>query len=380
MRSLLLASLLLAAGCRKSPAAGSTAALPDAGAAVMEFAAPTAPSTLSLLEPEGDGCEWRQLDPVGGTRVVLARFPGSCVGARIAWSPDASKALVWFDPLHVQSAGYASQVSSKPGYADEVVDPGALPRAFVVSTRRQQVDPLPFPAVPELALRELGIDSSGAVLALMEQAVPDDAKGTFVAAGQIFDLSALKEGLRVVVHAYRREGSDWKRLESKVSTVGWDYGLGVKELEAHGRLGPRSTELTASHAQGDIAEEAALPGLMALAPKDAGPDDGQWIFVGAGGTRVYVWEISGEFAHTTGLIALSAPAPKRLPKLGFTDGDLVALNTSGAHLLVSGSHVGTHPRLYELPAGRLVFSSDSARAATFWPTTAKPESHEAPSP
>jgi len=25
-----------------------------------------------------------------------------------------------------------------------------------------------------------------------------------------------------------------------------------------------------------------------------------------------------------------------------------------------------------------VFSSDSARAVTFWPTTAKPESHESP--
>lgn len=378
MRSVLLASILLTVGgCRKS-SPGVAALAPDAGAPVLEFAAPTAPSTLSLFEPAGEGCEWRQLDPVAGKRVVLARFPGTCVGARLAWTPDGSRALVWFDPQHVQSAGYSSQLSSKPGYADEVADAKASPRAFLVSTRRQQVEPMPFPAVPGLTLQELGLDETGAVLALLEQPVPEGTKGTFVAAGQTFDLSTLHEGVPVVVHAYRREGADWKRVESKLSTTGWDYGLGVRELEAFRRFGPRSADLAASHAQGDVAEDAVLPALMTLAPKDAGADDGQWIFLGAGGARIYVWEISGEFAHSTGLIALGTPGPKPLPKLGFTDGDLVAVRTSGAHLLITGSHVGTHPRLYELPAGKLIFSSDSARAATFWPTTAKPDSHKAP--
>ena len=97
----------------------------------------------------------------------------------------------------------------------------------------------------------------------------------------------------------------------------------------------------------------------------------------AGGARLYVWEISGEFAHTTGLVALGSP-PAVLPKLGFNDGDLVAIRTSGPFVLIAGSDVGTHPRLYQLPAGKLVFSSDTARAATFWPSTAKPESHENP--
>lgn len=372
MRSVWLASLLLlVVGCRKSPPPVA-APPPDAGVPAAEFALPRAASTLSVFEPGPDGCEWRQLDPVADTRVLLASFPGSCGGARVAWSPDAAKAVVWFDPTHVQQAGYASQTSTKPGYADEQVDPKTAGRAFVASTRRRQVEPLPFPSEAGLTLQELGVDGSGAVWALLEQAVPQGAKGPFVAAGQTFDLSTVTEGLPVVVHAYRREGSAWKRVESKLSTTGWDYGLGVKELEAHGRLGPRSTELAASHAQGDVVEGEALARLQPLTPKG---DDGQWIFLGAGGTRLHVWEVSGEFAHTTGLIALGA---QPLVGLGFTDGDLVAVRTSGAFVLISSANVGTHPRLYQLPSGRLVFASDTARAASFWPTTAKPESHEAP--
>lgn len=370
MRSLLLASLLLVVSCRKPVAA------PDAGAPEVAFASPSALSTLSVLEPGADGCEWRQVDPVKGTKLVLGNFPGSCVGARVAWSPDASKAVVWFDPRHVQQAGYASQVSTKPGFADEAADPKATPRAFIASSRRRQVEPLPLPAEAGLTLQELGVDGSGAVWALLEQAVPEGAKGPFVAAGQTFDLSTLSEGVPVVVHAFVRDGAAWKRVESKLSTTGWDYGVGVQALEAHARLGALSETLAASHAQGDVAEESEQASLQTLSPKDAGAEDGQWIFLGAGGARLYVWEISGEFAHTTGLIALGAP-PKPLPKLGFTDGDLVAVRTSGPFVLISGADVGTHPRLYEFPSGRLVFSSDTARAASFWPTTTKPESHEA---
>ncbi len=367
MRTLCFVVVMVLAGCRK-PAP-----------AVLAFAVPTAPSTLSLLEPVGANCEWRQVEPVKGTTVVLATFPGTCVGARLSFSPDASKAVVWFDPSLVQRGGYSTQVSSKPGFPDEEVDEKALARAFVVSTRKPQVEPVPLPALPGLTLQELGVDAKGAVLALLEEPVSDEAvkRGAVTSGAETFSLAEITDGLPVMVHAYRREGAAWKRVETKLSTTGWDYGLGVKALEAHQQLGPRSIDLCASHAQGDAAGGDEAASLQQLSPRDAGADDGQWIFLGAGGARVFAWEISGEFAHTTGLIASGAPAPKVLPKLGFTDGDLVALRTSGPHLLISASNVGTHPRLYEFPAGTLVFSSDTARAATFWPTTAKPESHEA---
>ena len=370
-RRCVLLVLVLLGGCRKS-----APEVVDAGPpAVVAFAVPSARSTLSVFEPSGTNCEWRQVEPVAGTKVVLATFPGACVGARVAWSPDTSKAVVWFDPMHVQHAGYSTQVSSKSGYADEVPEEKSALRAYVVSTRKAQVEPLPISALPGHALQELGVDGTGAVISLFEEAVPDDAKGLITSGAQKFELSTITEGLPVLVHAFRREGAEWKKFETKLSSTGWDYGLGVKELEAQHRLGPSSEDLSRSMAQGDSVEGEPLAALGKLAPKGAGADDGAWIFVGAGGARLYVWEISGEFAHTTGLVALGSP-PVVLPKLGFNDGDLVAIRTSGPFVLIAGSDVGTHPRLYQLPAGKLVFSSDTARAATFWPSTAKPESHE----
>jgi hypothetical protein len=367
-----VAVVVLVAACRKPAEVPSPV---DAGVvkAALEFAAPTASSTLSVFEPAGTSCEWRQVEPVTGTKVVLASFPGTCVGARVSFSPDATKAVVWFDPKHVQRAGYSSNVSSKPGFPDETVDETASARAFVVSTRKQQQEVLTFPSVPKAELRELGVDAKGAVLALLEEALPDGAQGTIESGGEKFDLSTVSEGIPVLVHAYRRDGAQWTRVETRLSTTGWDYGLDVQALEVHRTLGPRSVDLASAHAQGDAAD---LKALEALTPKGAGEEDGSWIFLGAGGARLYVWEMRSEFAYTTGLLAGADAKP--LPKLGFTDGDLVAVRTSAAHVLVSAADVGTHPRLYQYPSAKLLFSSDTARAVTFWPTTARPESHEAP--
>lgn len=342
-------------------------------------ALPSAPSTLSVFEPVDASCEWRALEPDSGKTTVLAKVPGSCVGARVSWSADAAKALVWFDPQHLQSAGYASQTSSKPGYEDEVRDEQAKPRLFLVDVRAGKAEALPMPAAgASQTLDEVGLAADGAPLAFFEEALSDEVqeKGSVTVDGQVFDLTAFEEGLPALAHAQKFAGGKWTRVETKATTTGWDYAMGVQALDAFGGMGPRSVELSSGHAQGDVAEPKEAAALKKLAPKKAGPEDGEWIFIGAGGARVYAWEISGEFAYTTGLVATGTP-PQVLAKLGFTDGDLVSLRTSGKYLLVTAANVGTHPRLYALPEGKLVFSSDTARAVTFWPTTAKPESHEA---
>jgi len=342
---------------------------------------PSTPSTLSLFEPSETHCEWTRVDPVAGLRAVLASLPGSCVGVRASYSPDASRAVVWFDPTHVQSTGYSSQTSSKPGYPEEVVDERAVSRAYLVLTGRTapELRPLPLPAIAGLTLEELGVDDTGAVYALLQQELTEaETKGgTVTSGGESFDLSTISEGLPVLVHAYRREGSEWKRTETKLSTTGWDYAMGVKELETFGKLGPRSVELASALVQGEPVGAAEAKRLKALLPKGTTSEDGEWVRLGAAGAegtdggsggsgaaRVTVWQVTGEFSYATGLVALGG---KALPKLGFTDGDLVALATSGPYLLVSASNVGTHPRLYALPSGKLVFGSDTARAATFWP-------------
>lgn len=352
MRALCFAVVVLV-GCSKKPEP------------VVERTLLTSPTTLSLFEPVDGRCVWRQEDPVAKKRVELAAFPGTCVGARVAWSVDVTKAVVWFDPQRVQSAGYMSQTSTPPAFADEEVDAAAKPRWFFVDLKTGKVEPLTMPNVEKTELREVGISKSSDVVALLEEALPEGATGEINSGDQTFDLDSIDEGLPVLVHAYKREGATWKRFETKLSTTGWDYGLGVRELEAARTFGPKSVDLLDSHIDGDEVDAATATSLKKLAPAKAKTeDDGTWISVKVGTGKVNVWQVTGEFAHTAGLIV---NGDALLPELGFTDGDLVALQISGNFLLVTKSDVGTHPRLYSLPDGKRAFGSDTARGVTFWP-------------
>jgi len=374
MRALVVV-MLVSLSCKKSPPV-----VVDAGAppAPVLRALPSAPSTLSLLEPTDAGCEWRTMEPLSGATTALATLPGSCVGARIMWSPDTSKALVWFDPEHLTHSAYSANFASKPAFADAPRDEAARSRLFAVDVRSGEVKPLVMPPVSEVQqLEELGLGADGVPLAFFTETPRklDAGAKSLEADGQSFDLSEIHEGAPTIARAFRFADGGWSRFETKLTTTGWDYALGASALDSYSKAGPRSTQLSTSMNGGDSAEEKEVEALKKLTPPKAAPDDGAWIFVGAGGARVYVWQVSAEFAITTGLIATGMP-PATLPQLGFTDGDLVALRTSGPFVLVTASDVGTHPRLYQLPAAKRVFASDSARAVTFWPTTAKPESHE----
>ena len=70
MRVLFVVVLVTLTSCKKP----SAPPVVDAGAPVAR-ALPSAPSTLSLLEPVGDTCEWRTRAP-SGTTTTLATLPG----------------------------------------------------------------------------------------------------------------------------------------------------------------------------------------------------------------------------------------------------------------------------------------------------------------
>lgn len=387
MRALGLVGLcFVVVGCKKPsaevPGPDAGGAVKASGPAKPAVAFPVAPSTLSVFEPVEKSCEWRAVEPLVGVTRVIASLPGSCVGARVSWSPDASKAVVWFDPGHVQRPGYFAQTASAPGYAEEKGDEQAKPRAFIVSTKEGKVEALPLPDLTGQKLTDLGVTADGAVLAFLEEELSDEVreKGSVTVGGETFDLKQFGEGLPELAHAHRFEGGKWTGVETKATTTGWDYALGVQALDVFRKVGARSVELSSAHAQGDVVEGGALAALKPLAPKKAAsPDDGHWIFLGVGSARVYAWEVTGEFGYTTGLVAAGSP-PKVLAKLGFTDGDLVSLRSSASFLLVTSSDVGTHPRLYELPSAKLLFSSDTARGVTFWPTTMVSTGHEGSRP
>ncbi|MCC6334975.1 MAG: hypothetical protein IT380_13440 [Myxococcales bacterium] len=387
MRALGLVGLcFVVVGCKKPsaevPGPDAVGAAKASGPAKPVVAFPVAPSTLSVFAPVEKACEWRAVEPVAGVTRVIASLPGSCVGARVSFGPDASKAVVWFDPWHVQRPGYFAQTASAPGYPEEKADEQARPRAFIVSTKDGKVEPLPLPALAGQKLTDVGVTADGAVLAFLEEGLSDEVRerGTVTLGAETFDLTQFTEGLPELAHAYRFQAGKWTRAETKATTTGWDYALGVQALDVFRKVGARSVELSSAHAQGDVLEGGALAALKPLAPKKAAsPDDGHWIFLGVGSARVYAWEVTGELAYTTGLVAAGSP-PKVLAKLGFTDGDLVSLRSSASFLLVTSADVGTHPRLYELPSAKLLFASDSARGVTFWPTAIVSTGHEASRP
>lgn len=368
MRVLLVAVVVVFAACSKK----SNPEVVDAGPPApppppAEKTLLNSTSTLSLFEPADGKCVWRQEDPVAKKRVELASFPGTCVGVRVAWSADLTKAVVWFDPQLIQVTGYMSETSTPPKFVDEETDQSAKPRWFFVDVKSGKTEALTPPTMDKHELRDLGLSKAGDVVALYEETLPDDAKGTIKSGEQSFNLDEITEGLPILAHAYKRDGAKWTRFETKLSTTGWDYAAGVRALDVAGELGPKSDAFLDSHAETDAVDEPTGKQLKQFAPaKAASEDDGEWTALKVGEAQVYVWQVTGEFAHTTGLMATK---DAKLPNLDFTDGELVAIRSNGPLLLVSRSDVGTHPRLYKFPEGTRVFASDTARGVTFWPST-----------
>lgn len=334
---------------------------------------PTAPTptgqSLVMLTPVEQGCALRRLNIDSGASADLALFSQGCVGGRVYWAPDASRALIWFDPATVYSHGYGSATASKPRYVEETPDPNAVSRFLLVTVATGEVRTLPAPTGPG-EINRVGLDGSGRVLALTLENLEDGriVDGAVQVDGQAIAIPQDQEGLPALAHALSLEGERWKRIESAATTTGWDYAGGTGVLPAARGLGQSSVELLSSRGGLEplLPEQAAV--LATQRPANLGSDDGEWGRTLNEGAPLFVWQVVGEFTHFTGLMRWGeSPAP--LPGLEFTDGELVGLQIRGPLILVAGSVVGTHPRLYDARTRRLVFSSDEARAVTFWPVS-----------
>lgn len=348
-----VALMLLCSGCKR-----------DAGVVKSAIEqVPASDGVVTALEPGKRGeCLWRRIDVSSGTSAVVASLPGSCRGGRMAFSTNAGLAVVWFDPRTVQSAGLGGSDIGPPGYADETVDETASARLFLVTLSTGTVKPLPL---PKFAIETLGLDAQGRVLALSLDLVneTDVIDGKTLVDGKPIAVDFPAEGLRALAHAWRFEGDGWKRVETAQTTTGWDYGLGVAALDASKTLGPHSTELLDTHAPDAELDDATTKRLTMVAPKG----DGTWGSWGTAGSRLFAWLVTAELTYSTGFVVLEAAAMRPAPQLGFSAGELAAIRTRGRFGLVSSRQAGTHPRVYDLNQGTLVWSSDSARAVSFWP-------------
>jgi hypothetical protein len=397
-RVMLLAALATAAaGCKKeqppapaAPPASKTASTPAPAAPAPAVRkdplteVPPSDSTLSVLEPQDGKCQWLRVDPASQKRAPVATLEGDCKGARIAWSPDLRKALVWFDPATVQSAGYYSSEASPAGYPDEEPTPGARHRLYEVTPASGEVRSVPFPSA-DGEVRDIGYDARGLLARALEPLSEEQqARGSVVVDGKELTFDPELEGLPALAYAYRL-GADgqWKRVEAKATSDGADVSLGISALDTSPQ-GPLSTASLESHlAGGEEPTPEQLSRLLPFVPpplveklKAEGlPEGGEsWTRGTTSAGAFYVWQVTGDFTHTTGhLVFEGGEQLVPVKDAGFTDGDLVSLNTQGPFLLVASERVGTHPRLYDLRTRALVFRSDTARAVTFWPRARKEE-------
>jgi len=378
---LLLAALLAVTfACKKEPAPNVEGpAAPPAKPAPRNAldAVPLTESTLSLLEPQEGRCQWVRLDPGEGKRAVVASFDGDCKGARVAWSADGKKGLVWFDPDCVQAAGYSADTASPPGHPDEQATPGATPRLFEVTFASGEVRKVSFPQV-EGEVRDLGYRGEEVVALALQSLSPEQAEAKTVVDGKPVSVPQ-GEGQPGLAQVYRLESDGaWKRVEVKGTREGAEGAPGLGALTAASALGPRSVERLDSTLRDEgpepTGEQLAKllpwvpPGLLETVKTDGMPEGNRWAHGVTPAGAFYVWQVTGDALHNTGHLVLERGGEYVPVKdLGFTDGRLVSVTSQGRFLLVASERAGTHPRLYDLRTGKRTFSADTARATTFWP-------------
>ena len=174
-----------------------------------------------------------------------------------------------------------------------------------------------------------------------------------------FDLDLRSRPL--LTHAFVWRNGAWARLEVKVTTE----QVGTGELVLRKELGERSNRLLDPRfTPEEIDSDAVMDQVSPLTPEQP---DGEWATLRRGSHVLVVWGTPfGRELLATGLVRrVEKHKTFALPSLPYQANDLLGLQARGPLLLVSLADSGGHPRLYR--GRKLVWSSESARAVTFWP-------------
>jgi hypothetical protein len=356
-----LAAGLLLAGCKSNkdaepapqPQATATPApaVKPAAQAPTPVPAPTpaavSDATLSYLEPASETqCRWVQHTPPGVPRTVFT-VPVSCQGVKVAWSKDGK-----------QGVAYVAGPSE-----------GGKPQVWRVELATGQGTPLSIPTLGTLGA--FGFDAEGRPVALMEDP-RDSVEGegeqkVIVFEGQRYP--AALDGQPGLAHAFRLEGSTWKRFETKDTSYGWDYAAEIKALDAYDATGPTPEKQRAKADDAFIPVPEDAPALAALKAVKEPSDEGNWKQVQIAGGTLYAWE-----ATDAELPYLSTPlriqdAKGVVPLEGVDVNGGVSVAVRGDFVLVDGMDAESQEiaRLWNAKTKKLVASLEGKTAISFWP-------------
>ena len=307
---------------------------------------------VSFLQDNGKGCDWIKAALPDGKKEVVASFPCSCFGARVSWKPDLGEAVVWFDPGNYLKVGYGGYGLPEPGYPDEDFQE-FKDQLYLVGFPSGKTRLLPFPHLTaEQGPQDIAYTQDGRLAAFdtlyVKTPRPDD----------------------YLARAFAYKNGKWVLFEKKPTSDERCDALGIRALNSVLGTGPESLSLLDAHSGGDnVEDKPTLARLAKMQPPGLGKNGGMWIKIKTEYGPVYMYEAAlADYSFNSGLILLERQGRlQRLPDEGFTAGDLVGVLVQGPYLLVASHESGCHPRVYDLRTDKLVFKSDMARAAVFWP-------------
>ncbi|RJS24908.1 hypothetical protein DRW03_07170 [Corallococcus sp. H22C18031201] len=324
-------------------------------AALLLHASP-AEATLSLLEPTARGCDWVRVDARTSERRILTTLEVDCQGGTTALSKDGLRGALRF-----WRGGVSAPVLGRPTFPEKFPSPAFKDRLFEVETATGAHQELPLPPIGELI--EFGYDASQRLLGLTVQRVtPEQEHAGFAEVeGQriVFDSEA--PGHPLLAHAFVFRDKAWVRLTTEAT----DSIRGIRGMVLRKKLGDRaSAALDPRFTPGDLDDNTLLDQLDTLAPEQP---EGEWSLLKRGGMSLAVWATPFEDDMlSTGLVRrVEGHQALALPGHALHANDLAGVQVRGTWLLVTLADSGGHPRLYR--GKTLVWSSETARAVTFWP-------------
>jgi hypothetical protein len=317
--------------------------------------------SLSLLEPAGEGCEWVRLRPLSAVRQVITRLAVDCQGGATALSREGKHGAARF-----WRGGVSAPVTGRPTFPERFPTPAFRDRLLLVDMDTGAATELPLPGSGELI--EFGFDADGQLLGLtLQKPTPEqEREGLAEFEGTRVPLDTNGRKRPLLTHAFAWRDGAWSRREVKATTE----TTGPRVLALRQTLGERSSRtLDPRFTPEEIDDDPVLDQLYLSSPEEP---EGEWSLLRSGGFNLAVWGIPfGEESLATGLVRrVNKQKVFALPGFPLRPNDLASIQARGAFLLLSLADSGAHPHLYR--GARLVWSSESARAVTFWPREPTP--------
>jgi hypothetical protein len=356
--SLIVATLLTGACKSKSQDAAPAPASPTTEAAGRPAQlSPIGDDTLSFARAQEGKCTWVRLDASRDTRRNVFTFEGGCELAQFAWSHDGLRGAV-----------LQSFEEERP------------PRAWMVDLLTGQDSELPLPEVGRTI--ELGFDAEGRPVALVAhydspgmkppERDEEDGQTAFVFEDKRYPFE-VQEGEPGLAHAYRREGTEWKRVETQVTSYGAEFASETQVLALAKELGPNTRldpkEVLRSESVSPEEQEAldASAPMMAerIGPRGEDLETSTWVRASLPGGPLYYQEEQVES------LVRSLPLRWRVggklvepEKLALPQETPISLSARGNMLLINS---GRAVRLYDVKQKKHLLSLDAAYQPYFWP-------------